>query len=384
MLTRVDENVLAVPDDAVSTLAGVSTVYVIENGKARQQQVTLGARQNKLVEIVDGSQRRRDAGDVATEPARDRQSGAHRPARRRCSGGGRPARPWPRAGRARSARRPMMIADVSVKRPVFAIMMTAALIVLGAFSYRTLGLDLMPKTDAPVVTVHVNLPGASAEEIETQITKRDRGGGQHDQRHRRAARHLRSGQLARHASRSPSNATSNRRRRTCATRSRTIVGQFPRDTRPPQIQKIDPDAAADPELRGLRPARAEGAHRDRRQARQAGSRDAVKDVGSVELQRRAQARDPAAAERRPAERLRADRRPGAHRGRAPERRESRAAASSPGRPKSRCARWAGSRTSTTSTASSSPTARRLGHHVRRRRPRPGHASRRSAARPGSP
>ena len=42
----------------------------------------------------------------------------------------------------------MILADVSVKRPVFAIMMTAALIVLGAVSYRSLGLDLMPKTDA--------------------------------------------------------------------------------------------------------------------------------------------------------------------------------------------------------------------------------------------
>src|SRR4051812_12026387 len=66
----------------------------------------------------------------------------------------------------------MMISDVSVKRPIFALMMTAALIVLGAFSYRDLGLDLMPKTDTPVVTVSVGLPGASAEEVETQITKR--------------------------------------------------------------------------------------------------------------------------------------------------------------------------------------------------------------------
>ena len=66
----------------------------------------------------------------------------------------------------------MKLADVSVKRPVFAIMMTAALIVLGAFSYRDLGLDLMPKTDQPVVNVQVQLPGASAEEVETQITKR--------------------------------------------------------------------------------------------------------------------------------------------------------------------------------------------------------------------
>ena len=66
----------------------------------------------------------------------------------------------------------MILADVSVRRPVFAMMMTAALIVLGMFSYKDLGLDLMPKTDVPVVNVFVQLPGASAEEIETQITKR--------------------------------------------------------------------------------------------------------------------------------------------------------------------------------------------------------------------
>jgi RND family efflux transporter MFP subunit len=52
--TKMDENVLAVPEDAISTLAGVSTVYVIENGKARQQQVTLGARQDKLAEVTSG------------------------------------------------------------------------------------------------------------------------------------------------------------------------------------------------------------------------------------------------------------------------------------------------------------------------------------------
>jgi RND family efflux transporter MFP subunit len=52
--THVDANVVAVPEDAISTLAGVSTVYVIEDGKARQQQITLGARQDKLVEVTSG------------------------------------------------------------------------------------------------------------------------------------------------------------------------------------------------------------------------------------------------------------------------------------------------------------------------------------------
>src|SRR6185503_4404691 len=54
VLTRLDQNVIAVPEDAISTLAGVSTVYVIEGGKARAQQVTLGARKNPLVEITSG------------------------------------------------------------------------------------------------------------------------------------------------------------------------------------------------------------------------------------------------------------------------------------------------------------------------------------------
>lgn len=51
---KMDENVMAAPDDAVSTLAGVSTVYVIADGKARQQIVTLGTHQDKRWEILDG------------------------------------------------------------------------------------------------------------------------------------------------------------------------------------------------------------------------------------------------------------------------------------------------------------------------------------------
>jgi len=54
ILTRRDEGVLAVPDAAVSTLAGVSSVYVVRDGKITQQTVTLGVRQDNLWEIVDG------------------------------------------------------------------------------------------------------------------------------------------------------------------------------------------------------------------------------------------------------------------------------------------------------------------------------------------
>src|SRR5438105_1096314 len=66
----------------------------------------------------------------------------------------------------------MKIADVSINRPVFAIMMSLALVTLGLFSYRTLGVDLMPKTDQPTVNVNVSLPGISAEEAETSLAKK--------------------------------------------------------------------------------------------------------------------------------------------------------------------------------------------------------------------
>jgi RND family efflux transporter MFP subunit len=52
--TYQDDNVMAVSDSAVSTLAGVSNVYVIEGGKARQQMVSLGTRAGDLYEIVQG------------------------------------------------------------------------------------------------------------------------------------------------------------------------------------------------------------------------------------------------------------------------------------------------------------------------------------------
>jgi membrane fusion protein (multidrug efflux system) len=56
ILTRRDDNVPAVPETAVSTLAGVSSVYIIRAGKITQQPVTLGVRQGDLWEVVDGLQ----------------------------------------------------------------------------------------------------------------------------------------------------------------------------------------------------------------------------------------------------------------------------------------------------------------------------------------
>jgi HAE1 family hydrophobic/amphiphilic exporter-1 len=51
-------------------------------------------------------------------------------------------------------------------------MLILSLVVVGVFSYFSLGVDLFPKVDVPTVTVTISNPGASPEEIETEITKK--------------------------------------------------------------------------------------------------------------------------------------------------------------------------------------------------------------------
>jgi HAE1 family hydrophobic/amphiphilic exporter-1 len=65
----------------------------------------------------------------------------------------------------------MILADVCVRRPVFATMFVGALVVLGLFSYRLLGVDLFPKVDVPMIMIITNLPGAAPEEVEARVTK---------------------------------------------------------------------------------------------------------------------------------------------------------------------------------------------------------------------
>src|SRR5690242_9783424 len=50
-------------------------------------------------------------------------------------------------------------------------MLIASLVVLGLFSYRSLGMDLFPNIDFPIVSVTTTLKGASVEEMETGVTK---------------------------------------------------------------------------------------------------------------------------------------------------------------------------------------------------------------------
>ena len=64
------------------------------------------------------------------------------------------------------------LAELCIRRPVFATMLIMALVVSGIFSYFKLGVDLFPKVEFPIVSATITLRGASPEEVETQITKR--------------------------------------------------------------------------------------------------------------------------------------------------------------------------------------------------------------------
>ncbi|MBC7925062.1 MAG: efflux RND transporter permease subunit [Bryobacteraceae bacterium] len=64
------------------------------------------------------------------------------------------------------------LAEICIRRPVFATMLVMMLVVLGLDSYRKLGVDLFPKVDFPVVTITTTLRGAAPEEVETQVSKR--------------------------------------------------------------------------------------------------------------------------------------------------------------------------------------------------------------------
>lgn len=64
----------------------------------------------------------------------------------------------------------MWLADVSIRRPVFATMLIASLVVLGLVSFNRLGVDLFPKVEFPYVSVTTALPGASPGTVETEVT----------------------------------------------------------------------------------------------------------------------------------------------------------------------------------------------------------------------
>ena len=69
----------------------------------------------------------------------------------------------------------MWLADLSIKRPVFISMIILVLVLFGIISYPTIGVDLYPKVDFPIVSVSTTLRGASPEIIDIDVTDKIEG-----------------------------------------------------------------------------------------------------------------------------------------------------------------------------------------------------------------
>ena len=65
----------------------------------------------------------------------------------------------------------MQLAETSIRRPVLAVVMSLLILLIGAVSFNRLSVREYPKIDEPTVTVSVRYPGASAEVIESQVSK---------------------------------------------------------------------------------------------------------------------------------------------------------------------------------------------------------------------
>jgi HAE1 family hydrophobic/amphiphilic exporter-1 len=63
------------------------------------------------------------------------------------------------------------LAEVCIRRPVFATMLIGAMVVAGATGHEHLAVDRFPAVDLPTVTVRTELPGASPEEVEVQVSQ---------------------------------------------------------------------------------------------------------------------------------------------------------------------------------------------------------------------
>jgi HAE1 family hydrophobic/amphiphilic exporter-1 len=64
----------------------------------------------------------------------------------------------------------MWISDLSIRRPVLAVMLIGALVAMGWVSLQRIGVDLFPRVEFPYVTIQTVLEGASPDAVETDIT----------------------------------------------------------------------------------------------------------------------------------------------------------------------------------------------------------------------
>ena len=63
------------------------------------------------------------------------------------------------------------LAEICIRRPVFASMLILAMVVVGAAAYMKLGVDRFPSVDLPTVRISTRISGASPTEVETEVSQ---------------------------------------------------------------------------------------------------------------------------------------------------------------------------------------------------------------------
>src|ERR687884_2325240 len=133
------------------------------------------------------------------------------------------------------------LAEICVRRPVFATVIILALTVIGGFSFFTLGVDRFPKIDIPTVSVNTTNTGAAPAEMETEVTDVLEGAVNTatgiDELRSTSSTGRSSISISFDLSKDPDVATQEVRDKV-----NTVLNRLPATADPPIVRKADPDA----------------------------------------------------------------------------------------------------------------------------------------------
>ncbi len=133
------------------------------------------------------------------------------------------------------------LAEICVRRPVFATVIILALTVVGGFSFFTLGVDRFPKIDIPTVSISTTNAGAAPQEMETEVTDVLEGAVNTatgiDELRSSSSTGRSQITISFDLSKDPDVATQEVR-----DKINTVANRLPATADPPVIQKADPDA----------------------------------------------------------------------------------------------------------------------------------------------
>ena len=133
------------------------------------------------------------------------------------------------------------LAEICVRRPVFATVIVLLLTVIGGFSFLTLGVDRFPKIDIPTVSVSTTNPGAAPQEIETEVTDIIEGAVNTvpgiDEMRSTSAQGRSTVTISFNLEKDPDLATQEVRDKVS-----TVLNRLPETADPPIVRKSDPDS----------------------------------------------------------------------------------------------------------------------------------------------